>query len=138
MNQFLLVSILFALAACATSNPEPDRSESMQVPDSAATSESVQVNEPAGDDLLVQNKQAEEHGGIESLETPNVSEIPANGIPGNPVPAPAIVCERVVPTGSILPVKVCRHRSEIERKREADQEIFDDIKRNTAIGASRL
>jgi hypothetical protein len=44
----------------------------------------------------------------------------------------------VVPTGSILPVKVCRSRSEIDRKEQADQEIFDDIKRNTAIFNSRL
>jgi hypothetical protein len=59
-------------------------------------------------------------------------------IPGIVEPEPAIVCERVVPTGSILPVKVCRSRSEIDRKEQADPEIFDEIIRNTAIFNSRL
>lgn len=137
MNQFLLLSILLALAACATPSPGPDRSESMQVPESVETSESVEVNEPADDDLLAQNKQAEVHGGIESVDTPNVSEIPPEMIPGIAAPEAAVVCERTVPTGSVLRVKVCRHKAEIERKQEADQRIFDDIKRNTAVGASR-
>lgn len=150
MNQFLLVSILFAVAACATPGLEATRSEALQTSNAVQTSEavqtssavqtseSVQTTESGGDNMLVHNSQAEEFGGIEDLESPTASEIPAEMIPGRPVPEPAIVCERVVPTGSVLPVKVCRHRSEIERKQEADQEIFDDIKRNTALGNSRL
>lgn len=132
MNQFLLVAILFAVAACATPSLEANQPESVQ------TSEAVETKESGGDNMLVHNKQAEEFEGIEDLEAPTTSEIPAEMIPGRPVPEPAIVCERVVPTGSVLPIEVCRHRSEIERKREADQEIFDDIKRNTALGNSRL
>ena len=63
---------------------------------------------------------------------PNPSE------PFSHVTEPEIICERMVPTGSLLPVMVCRRQSDIARRQEADQELFDRIKRNTAIGASRL
>ena len=58
--------------------------------------------------------------------------------PGRATTDPGIVCERVVPTGSVLPVKVCRERSDIELKEKQDQRVFDDIKRHTANGVSRL
>ena len=126
MNRFLLVSIMFGIAACATPSPEPNRPES------------VQVVESGGDELQAQNNPAEYYEGIEEIEAPKVSEIPAEMIPGIREPEPEIVCERVVPTGSVLPVTVCRRQSDIDRKTEADQKIFDDFKRNTAIGNSRL
>jgi len=88
--------------------------------------------------MLAHNAETGSADGIEALESPQVSETPAEMIPGRPAQEPAIVCERVTPTGSLLPVKVCRHRDDIARKQEADQEIFDDIKRNTALGNSRL
>ena len=126
MNRFLLVTIMFAIGACATPSPEPNRSES------------VQVVESGGDELQAHNNPAENYEGIEDIEAPNVSEIPAEMIPGLRPPEPEIICERVVPTGSRLSVEVCRLRSDIERKTQADQALFDDIKRNTAIGTSRL
>ena len=135
MNRFLLVTIMFAIGACATPSPEPNRPESVQV---VETSESVQVVESGGDELQAQNKPVENYEGIEDIEAPKVSEIPAEMIPGLRESELEIVCERVVPTGSVLPVEVCRRRSDIARKTDADQEIFDDIKRSTAIGASRL
>ena len=133
MNRFLLVTFMFAIAACATPSPEPDRSESVQ-----NQTESVQVVESGGDELQAQNKPAENYEGIEEIEAPKVNEIPAEMIPGLREPEPEIVCERVVPTGSVLPVEVCRRQSDIARKTEYDQEMFDNIKRNTAIGNSRL
>lgn len=144
MNQLLLVTILFTVAACATPGPEPSRSESDQAPELAQAPqpvqapESVQAEESRSDDILAQNDAMKDFKGIEELEAPDVSETPASMIPGRQVSEPAIVCERVVPTGSILPTRVCRQRSDVERKRQADQELFDDIKRNTALGASRL
>jgi hypothetical protein len=131
MNQFLLGVILFAVAACATPSLEPNPSEAVQ------TSEAVQAKESGGG-ILAHNAAAKNFDGIEELEAPSVNEIPAEMIPGRPVLEPAIVCERVVPTGSVLPVEVCRHRANIDLKREADQEIFRDIKNNTALGNSRL
>ena len=126
MNRFLLVTIMFAIGACATPSPEPNRSES------------VQVVESGGDELQAHNNPAENYEGIEDIEAPNVSEIPAEMIPGLRPPEPEMVCERVVPTGSVLPIEVCRRKSDIARKTEYDQEMFDNIKRNTAIGNSRL
>lgn len=128
MNRFLLVTISIAVAACATPSVEPDRSKS------------VQAMESGGDELLEQNIPTENFEGIQEFEAPNASKTPAEMMPHFRMAEtePEIVCDRVVPTGSILPVKVCRRRSEIERKTEADQELFDDIKRNTAIGTSRL
>ena len=135
MNRFLLVTIMFAIGACATPSPEPNRPESVQV---VETSESVQVVESGGDELQAQNDPAKNYEGIEDIEAPKVSEIPAGMIPGIREPEPEIVCERMVPTGSVLPVEVCRRKSDIARKTEADQQIFDDFKRNTALGNSRL
>lgn len=126
MNHFLLVTILFAVAACATPSLEPNRSESDQ------------AMESGGDELLVHSDQTENFERIEEIEAPNVSETPAEMIPGLRTPEHEIVCERVVPTGSVLPVEVCRRRSDIERKTEFDQQLFDDIKRSSAIGTSRL
>ena len=133
MNQFLLVTILFAVAACATPNLEPNRSEPVQAMESGGDE-----LESGGDELLVHSDQAEKFERIEEIEAPNVSETPAEMIPGLRTPEYEIVCERVVPTGSHLSVEVCRRPSDIARKTEADQQLLDDIKRNTAIGASRL
>ncbi len=144
MNRLLLVTVMFTVAACATSSPATDRSESDQTPDLAEAAQPVEAPAPAragesqSDEMLAQNDAAGGFDGIEEVEAPNVGETPASMLPEKPTSKPAIVCERVVPTGSVLPIKVCRHRSEIKRKEEADRKIFDDIKRNTAIGASRL
>lgn len=126
MIQLLLVAVLFTVAACATPGLAPNPAES------------VQAKESRGDDLPGDNNPAENGDGPLEFEVPIASETPDPMMPANPIPYPAIVCEKVVPTGSILPVQVCRHQSEAARKQEADQRIFDDIKRNTAIGNSRL
>lgn len=146
MNRFLIVPICAAVAACATPGADPEPSKSVGAGESVQPAESVQANDSHDKDALADNHSgmlavndpADESKGIEELESPEVSETPPSMIPGRLEPEPAVVCERVVPTGSILPVKVCRSRTEIERKEEADQEIFDDIKRNTAIFNSRL
>lgn len=146
MSRFLIIPICVAIAGCATPGTEPDPTEVVQASGSAQASEAVQANNSPDDDALANNDPdmlansgpAEKSIGIEELEAPQVTETPPSMIPGIGEPEPAVVCERVVPTGSILPTKVCRSRAEIERKEEADQEIFDDIKRNTAIFNSRL
>jgi hypothetical protein len=128
MYRFLVVPTCVAIAACATTGTEPDPSEAVQAAESRDY-ETLAINNPdtpAGN-VMAGNDPAENSNRIQELESPEVSVTP-----------PSIVCERVVPTGSILPVKVCRSRSEIDRKEQADQEIFDDIKRNTAIFNSRL
>lgn len=137
MNQFLLVVILFLVAACATPSLEPNPSDAVQSSEVIQTSEAVQAKE-SEDGILTQNAETKNADGIEELEAPKVGKVPAGMIPGRPKDEPAIVCERVVPTGSVLPVRVCRHRGDIDRKQQADREIFDDIKRNTALGTSRL
>lgn len=155
MNQFLLSVILLAVAACATPGLEENRSEAVQTSqviqtseavqsseavqtaEAVQSSETVQAKEPDGG-MLAHNATAENFDGIKELEAPTASEIPAEMIPGRAEPEPAIVCERVVPTGSVLAIKVCRNKEEIERKREADQEMFRDIQNNTALGNSRL
>jgi hypothetical protein len=134
------------MAACATPGTEPDPSESgaAQAVDSRAVDsrgyETLAHSDPAtpAGDAMADDGPAENSNSIEELEAPQVAETPPSMIPGVAKPEPAIVCERVVPTGSILPTKVCRTQAEIERKEQADQEIFDDIKRNTAIFNSRL
>lgn len=132
MSRFLLYIMCLAVAACATPGPELNRFDSDQV------SESGQADKLGDNDTLAQSNPSENTGIIEELEAPKVGEAPASMIPDSAELEAAIVCERVVPTGSVLPARVCRHQSEIDRKRATDEKIFDDIKRNTAIGASRL
>lgn len=132
MGRFLLITFSLAIAACAAPVSEPNRDETVQL------SESAQAEKSHEEDLLAQSNSKESIGVIDETKAPKVDKTPASMIPGRAEPELAIVCERVVPTGSVLPVRVCRHQSEINRKQAADEKIVDDIKRNTAIGASRL
>ena len=88
--------------------------------------------------MIARNDEDGSAGSIEAIEAPQADETPASMFPGRATTDPGIVCERVVPTGSVLPVKVCRERSDIELKEKQDQRVFDDIKRHTANGVSRL
>lgn len=138
MKRFLVVPICLAVAACATPGTEVS-SESIQAADSRVDDTLTESGpDTMTDNMLADTDPATGSSGIEELEAPQVDETPPSMIPGRIEPEEAIVCERVVPTGSILPIKVCRTRAEIERKEKADQEIFDDIKRNTAIFNTRL
>jgi hypothetical protein len=138
MNRFLIVLMIVltcvAVAACATPGVKPKPSEAVEATDSR-DNDTLANNDS---EVMAHNDPAERSTGIEELEAPKVDEIPRSMIPGVTEPELAIVCERVVPTGSILPVTVCRDRLAAEKKQAADQEIFDDIKRNTAIFNSRL
>lgn len=153
MNRTLLIPTLFTFAACASSGPEPEQAVSFESPAPAqaapaaaqaepapAQQEFPSASESASPPMVVQNDSAKSSSSIEDIDAPNVKKTPPSQIPGRVVsePEPQVVCERVVPTGSILPVKVCRDRSEMARKEQYDQEMFEDIKRNTAIGNTRL
>ncbi|MGI9271103.1 MAG: hypothetical protein ACR2QT_04965 [Woeseiaceae bacterium] len=145
MNHLLLSIILVTVAACATPSALENRSDAVRSSETTASPETVPAN-GSGGSMLEQHATAknpssnalEAPNEIEALEAPGVSELPAAMIPGRPAPEQAIVCENVVPSGSVLRTEVCRHQADIERKRAADQELFDRIKRNTALGNARL
>ena len=124
MNPLLLslVPILFAISACATSGSEPNRSES------------VQAMESSGDGLLAHDSQAESTQGIEEFEAPNVGETPPEMIPRAAKVESPVVCERVTPTGSRIPVRVCRSRAEIEEREKADQKMLREWQNKALIG----
>jgi hypothetical protein len=141
MNRFLIIPICLAVAACATPGGDPQPSKAVEAPESAPATDLPDSDVQAVSDpgMMAVTDSAPNSGGIiEELDSPQVAETPPSMIPGAVEPEPAVVCERVVPTGSIIPTKVCRTREEIDRKESADQEIFDDIKRNTAIFNTRL
>jgi hypothetical protein len=133
MNRILLVTTMFVVAACATSNPEPDQSESFGAAVSGGD-KSLQHNNSA-ENIDGTETVAENFEGIEAIEAPGVSETP---MPPPRMVEPEVVCERMVPTGSTLPIKVCRLQSDIDRNHETDLRLMDDIKRSTMNGASRL
>lgn len=124
MNRFMLVTTLFAIAACSTPSLTPNRSESRQ------------AMESADDELLGSNDPVENFEGIEDIELPNAGETAAR-FPQLPIAEPEIICTREIPTGSLLSVEVCRRQSDVVRRQEADQKIFEGIKDRTAVGASR-
>ena len=141
MNRFLLVSMLFTMAACATPDAEPDRYDSAQ-PVAAGDAGLLRQSAPAQDaDNAPQTAASAENQGdlenLEDIEAPDVRETPAAMIP-RIQREPVVICEKVRPTGSIIPVEVCRRRADIEKQRQDDQEAFGKIKSNTANAASRL
>ena len=145
MKKILIVPVSIAVAACATPTTEPVPSETSQATAAVATSASAptthatQPDQASQDQTLVaENRPTENPESIQALEAPQVNEVQPGQIPGRGVPESTVVCEKVYPTGSVLPTKVCRDVTDIERKQEADRKIFDDIKRNTAIGNTRL
>jgi hypothetical protein len=146
MNRFLLVTSLFVVAGCATPAAEPSQSESFQATESGSN-ELLEHNNPVagfeGAEVVAGNHEgaegvAEKFEGIEDVEAPSVSKNPAEMVQQTQMAEPEVVCERVVPTGSSLSVRVCRRTADIERNQREDQKLFDDIKRNSNIGTSRL
>jgi hypothetical protein len=146
MNRYLLVLTLFVVAGCATPSAEPSKSESFQATESSNNAlldhiDPAEVFEDA--EVVAGNYEnsgdvAESFEGIEDVEAPSVVESPATMAQQPQMVEPEVVCERMVPTGSVMHVRVCRRQSDIDRNKETDQKIMDDIKRNTANGASRL
>lgn len=147
MYQILLVMVLFAVAGCASPGPQSNPTatmvspEAFQTPDTSSTSEStleselVQSSESV-DHVYAQNDEGETASRIEDIDSPDVERASMGMVPDQPTPESAIVCERVVPTGSIIPVKVCRDLNSVARKSEQDRKIFDDIKTGSAIGGA--
>ncbi|MGI9221840.1 MAG: hypothetical protein ACR2QS_12485 [Woeseiaceae bacterium] len=153
MKKLLIIPMSVAVAACATPATETgpaataqstetvQSAQPAQAPEPSPGIQSAQAGEQQADDseaMVADNRSAENAAAIEALQAPQVDEVQPGNIPGRGVPESTVVCEKVYPTGSVLPTKVCRDRTNIDRKQEADQRIFDDIKRNTAIGNTRL
>ena len=140
-NRFFLTIFVFAVAGCAGTDPLANNSqisaaETSQVsgspqPTAAATTSAANANTDSHD--ADSNKS---YDGIEDIESPAVAQTEMASGPIAPDPEPAIVCERVYPTGSIIPVRVCRDRAAAERKTDQDQRIFDHVKRSSAIGGA--
>ena len=136
MNRFLLVTMLFVVAGCATPSPEPSQSESFQATESSSN-ELLEHNNPA-ENIGGTQTVAKNFEGIEDVEAPGVSETAQAVMPPPRLVESDVVCEWTIPTGSTLRVKVCRRQSDIDRNRITDQRLIDDIKRNAALGTSRL
>ena len=136
MNRCLPVTFSLFIAACANQAPEQDGIESYQASAPVQESQPAIDEEPRAGNLVATETLADEAPDIEELETPTLDQIPAELIPGKA--EPEVVCERSVPTGSIMPVKVCRAVSDIEQQQTDDRKLIDNIKRNTANAASRL
>lgn len=144
----LLIIIMFAASACAAPGEVPEHNATSEhIPE--ATSDKIDSDIDVAQEVMhdtstevqgteVQSVAVPAPITIEDIESPTVAETPAELIPGRPTPETAIVCEQTRRPGSVLPVQVCRDKVDIELRRAADQELFDDIKRNTALFTSRL
>ena len=140
MKRSIPVIFSLAIAACASNGSEPAQPVPEQV--SGPAPSSVPAPAPgvssSEQEMIARTETTADSGGIEALDPPDVERLPADMVPNRPGTEDAIVCERVVPTGSVLPRKVCRHQSEIDQRSLEDQRTFDNIKSNTANAASRL
>ena len=126
MNQLLFVAITIIIAACSTQAPPPIQTAS------AEATKSVEAELPTpSEPEVIEDTDAADETIVKAAEIPRPpeAELPAEL---------GIVCTREYPTGSHLSVEVCRHQSEIVRRQQADRDVFDRIKTNTAIGTSQL
>lgn len=123
MNRILLIAVLTGVVGCATPDVEP--------PAPLYSQEMV-----SGGDALLERRDPTIR--LQSIDPPFGSEEPPVSVPEEPVAERELVCRWEIPTGSRMRRKVCSTKSFVDKKREADQEIFDDIKRNTAIGNATL
>jgi hypothetical protein len=140
MNRFLLVTFLFVVTGCATTSPEPNQSESLQAAESSSN-ELLEHKNPVEDfenaEVVAENSEgaaseAEKFEGVEYYEPPSESENSAEMLLPEMMPEPEIVCERVYPTGSRLPVRMCRSQAEIELN-QLNNKKLDEIKLNSNI-----
>lgn len=141
MYRFLLVLSLFAVGGCAGTSPQSDTPDEVQVSrdnpaEAMTTSPAPQANE-SSQNMVARNNDNDSTGNIDDLESPGVKETSTSDMPVTPSVESAVICERVYPTGSILPVRVCRDVSAAARKTEQDQRILRDVKTNSAIGGAR-
>lgn len=128
----------------AETSPPVETSPSIEVYEPAVSEddELAELAAPASLVASTENLQASSYSatGIQDIDAPEVEQT----LPPRSMHRPRktdeseIVCARIIPTGSRIPVDICRTRTEIERKQEQDQRIMDDIKRNTAIEAAKL
>ena len=126
MIRLLPVAALFLIAACATSSTQPSQAESAQAMNSG------------GDRLVGQNTASEDSAAIEDIDAPDAPKTPTEEMPHVQAGQPGVVCEKVVKTGSIMPTTVCRRKADIERRGDSDRKLYEDIKRNTTLGADGI
>ena len=144
MKPFLLVSIMFVVTGCASSEVMPVQAES--APATEERPSAVAALPGSGNEVSQEERHAapatpratDSASAIESLEAPQVTKTPSERIPGALLPEDAVECEQTTRPGSILPVRVCNDKRAVDARRAADQELFDNIKRNTALFANRL
>ena len=126
MIRLLPVAALFLIAACATSSTQPSQAESAQAMNSG------------GDGLVGQNAASGDSAAIEDIDAPDAPKTPTEEMPHVQAGQPGVVCEKVVKTGSIMPTTVCRRKADIERRGDSDRKLYEDIKRNTTLGADGI
>ena len=137
-KRILLTFSIFAVAGCAGSNPQdsfPHASTAGAHSVSASThaAKSLEAGKSDGG-VVARDSMNSSRDSIDDIESPTVTQTASTQAVAEP--EPAIVCERVYPTGSIIPVKVCRDVAAAQRKTDRDQRIFDHVKRGSAIGGS--
>ena len=110
MNRFLLVSMLLSIAACATPDAEPDRTESAQVVTAGDQELLTQSGQAQDADNAPQSAASAENQGelenLEDIEAPDVRETPAAMIPRK-VAAPSLSKNRSGRALSALIQSVC-------------------------------
>ena len=126
MIRLLPFAALLLIAACATSSAQPSQAESAQAMNSG------------GDGLVGQNAASGDSAAIEDIDAPDAPKTPTEEMPHVQATQPGVVCEKVIKTGSIMPTTVCRRQSDIKRREDSDQRKYEDIKRNTTLGADGM
>jgi hypothetical protein len=115
IRRYWVAAAFLGLTGCATSSPETILSD-------AKVDGLVESNDPAT--------------AAEAVEVLGVPEVPEAAIDPNQASIASrdkLVCRRETPTGSHLPVRICRWQSEIEERRQADQKLIGEMQEKARV-----
>lgn len=128
MYRYLVAASAVFFTACAASGPPSNGSASMVAGTPTTTGpQAAQSTEPT--------ESALEEEGIQVVEVPGVAQpTPATG-QATSAALNEVVCRREIPTGSRLATRVCRTRSQIEARQEADKEWLDEKQTDGLTGS---
>ena len=130
MYRILLAASALSLASCAT----PGTTSSGPLPAAGQPASASAESELVAQQAVEPGSAAPEGEEIEVVAVPGVAPAPAAAAQVASGAGSEVVCRREIPTGSRLPVRVCRSRAEIEARKERDQAWLDEKQQDGLAG----
>jgi hypothetical protein len=122
IRAFIAGAVLMSLAGCASSPPESAARDTAATPVNGASSVAASDSDASADALHV-------------VDVPEVPKVAAAAAQQSAPAEEELICRREKTTGSHRTTRICWKRSEIEKRREEDQQMIRSIQ-STPQGTS--